>query len=46
MSCMVTSFGNSGGGGIGAVLGSKKVKALVVRGTGAVKIARPLEVKR
>ena len=45
MSCMVTSFGNSGGGGIGAVLGSKKVKALVVRGTGAVKIARPLEVK-
>ena len=45
MSCMVTSFGNSGGGGVGAVLGSKKVKALVVRGTGAVKVARPTEVK-
>lgn len=45
MSCMVTSFGNSGGAGVGALLGSKKVKALVVRGTGAVKIARPLEVK-
>lgn len=45
MSCVVTSFGNSGGGGVGALLGSKKIKALVVRGTGAVKIARPLEVK-
>ena len=45
MSCMVTSFGNSGGAGLGAVLGSKKVKAIAVRGTGAVKIARPVEVK-
>lgn len=45
MSCMVTSFGNSGGGGVGALLGSKKVKALVVRGTGAVKVARPTEVR-
>ncbi|MBQ7053099.1 MAG: aldehyde ferredoxin oxidoreductase [Clostridia bacterium] len=44
-STMITSFGNSGGAGLGALLGSKKVKALVVRGTGAVKIARPLEVK-
>ena len=45
MSCMVTSFGNSGGGGVGAVLGSKKLKAIVCRGTGAVKIARPMEVR-
>lgn len=45
MSCMVTSFGNSGGGGVGAVRGSKKLKAIAVRGTGVVKIARPLEVK-
>lgn len=45
MSCMVTSVGNSGGGGVGAVLGSKKLKALVCRGTGAVKIARPMEVR-
>lgn len=45
MSCMITSVGNSGGAGVGALMGSKKVKALVVRGTGAVKIARPLEVK-
>lgn len=45
MSCMVTSFGNSGGGGVGAVLGSKMFKAIAVRGTGAVKIARPTEVK-
>lgn len=34
MSCMVTSVGNSGGGGVGAVLGSKKLKALVCRGHG------------
>lgn len=45
MSCMVTSVGNSGGAGIGALLGSKKVKAIVARGTGAVKVARPTEVK-
>ena len=45
MSNIVTSFGNSGGAGIGALLGSKKVKALAVRGTGAVKIARPMEVR-
>ena len=45
MSTLITSFGNSGGAGIGALLGSKKVKGFAVRGTGAVKIARPLEVK-
>lgn len=45
MSVIITSFGNSGGAGMAAILGSKKVKALVVRGTGAVKIARPQELK-
>ncbi len=45
MSCLVTSFGNSGGGGVGAVFGSKKLKAIAARGTGAVKIARPMEVR-
>lgn len=45
MSTIITSVGNSGGAGIGALMGSKKVKAIVARGTGAVKIARPLEVK-
>lgn len=45
MSCMVTGFGNSGGAGVGALLGSKMVKAIAVRGTGAVKIARPMEVR-
>ncbi|HIU15163.1 MAG TPA: aldehyde ferredoxin oxidoreductase [Candidatus Ventricola intestinavium] len=45
MSTLITSFGNSGGAGIGALLGSKKVKAIVARGTGAVKIARPMEVR-
>ena len=31
----------AGRGGLGAVMGSKKLKALVVRGTGSVNIARP-----
>ncbi len=34
-----------GGGGTGAVLGSKKLKAIVVRGTRGVGIARPAEFK-
>ena len=33
----------AGQGGYGAVMGSKKLKAIVVRGTGRVKIARPEE---
>src|SRR5690606_22869798 len=41
LSCLITSTGNSGGAGVGAILGSKKVKGLVVRGTGSVKIADP-----
>ena len=32
-----------GKGGMGAVMGSKNLKAVVVRGTGSVKIARPAE---
>lgn len=34
-----TSFGNSGGGGIGAVMGSKNLKGFAIRGTGSVKVA-------
>ena len=45
MSTIITSVGNSGGAGIGALLGSKKLKALVCRGTGAVKIAQPIAVR-
>lgn len=45
LSTIITSVGNSGGGGMASVLGSKHVKALVCRGTGAVKIARPRELK-
>lgn len=45
MSCMITSVGNSGGAGVGAILGSKKVKGLVARGTGSVKIADPKALK-
>lgn len=45
MSCMITSVGNSGGAGVGAILGSKKVKGFVVRGTGSIKIADPKALK-
>ncbi|NMA84398.1 MAG: aldehyde ferredoxin oxidoreductase, partial [Epulopiscium sp.] len=45
MSCMLTSIGNSGGAGVGAIFGSKKVKGFVARGTGSVKVADPKAVK-
>jgi aldehyde:ferredoxin oxidoreductase len=34
----------AGQGGYGAVMGSKNLKAVVVRGTGSVKVARPIEL--
>jgi len=37
---------SGGKGGMGAVMGSKNLKAVAVRGTGAVKIARPEEFFR
>lgn len=45
MSCMITSFGNSGGAGVGGALGAKNMKAIAIRGTGAVKVADPVEHK-
>lgn len=39
MSVLLTSSVNSAGAGCGAVLGSKKVKGIAVRGTGNIKIA-------
>jgi len=42
---IVTSDSNTAGkGGFGAVMGSKKLKAVVVRGTGEVPVARPEEL--
>lgn len=38
-STLNTSVGNSGGAGLGSIMGSKKLKAIAVRGTGSVKIA-------
>jgi aldehyde:ferredoxin oxidoreductase len=43
-STLHTSQGNSGGAGIGAVLGSKNLKAIACRGTGNVKIADPAKL--
>ncbi|MDP2644454.1 MAG: aldehyde ferredoxin oxidoreductase family protein [Desulfobacterales bacterium] len=44
MSKVFVNITRTGGkGGMGAVLGSKNVKAVAVRGTGSVKIARPAE---
>ncbi len=39
-----TSFGNSGGAGLGAAMGNKKLKGLAIRGTGSVKVADPKKV--
>ena len=38
-STLNTSFGNSGGAGLGAAMGNKKLKGLAIRGTGSVKVA-------
>ena len=43
-STLNTSFGNSAGAGLGAALGNKKLKGLVIRGTGSVKVADPKKV--
>ena len=39
-------FRAAGRSGVGAVMGSKNLKAIAVRGTGAVRIARPAEMNR
>jgi len=36
---------SSGSGGLGAVMGSKKLKAIAVRGSGSVKAARPQQLQ-
>jgi len=40
---MVSRYHAAGRGGIGAVMGSKNLKAVAVRGTGGVQVARPQE---
>ena len=43
-SCIVTGKGSAAGrGGFGAIMGSKNLKAIAVKGTGHIKIARPSE---
>ncbi len=42
--CMINSRNHSAGAGLGAIMGSKKLKALVVRGTGSVNVADPQAV--
>jgi aldehyde:ferredoxin oxidoreductase len=43
---VVTSTGSSGSAGFGAVMGSKNLKAIAIRGTGKVAAARPDELKK
>ena len=46
MACVVNELGRAAGrGGSGAVMGSKNLKAILVRGTGSVKVAKPGEFK-
>ena len=42
--CLINSRNHSAGAGLGSVLGSKNMKALVVRGTGTVNVADPQAV--
>lgn len=42
--CIINSRNHSAGAGTGAVLGSKKVKAIVVQGNGSVHLANPQAV--
>lgn len=44
VACIVTATGNVATSGFGAVMGSKNLKAIAVRGTGGVKVARPKEL--
>ena len=39
-------FRAAGRSGVGAVMGSKNLKAIAVRGTGAVRVARPADMMR
>lgn len=44
IAALITETDNAAGqGGFGAVMGSKKLKAIAVRGTGGVKVAKPRE---
>lgn len=44
--CVVNELGRAAGrGGSGAVMGSKNLKAIVVRGTGSVQVAEPKDFK-
>ncbi len=45
IACILTDSGDaSGQGGFGGVMGSKNLKAIVVRGTGSVTVARPKDL--
>ena len=45
IACILTDSGDaSGQGGFGGVMGSKNLKAIAVRGTGSVSVARPKEL--
>ena len=44
LSCVINNGGHSGGGGIGCIFGSKKLKALAIYGTKAVYVADSAKV--
>jgi aldehyde:ferredoxin oxidoreductase len=47
IACILTDTGDaSGQGGFGGVMGSKNLKAIAVRGTGSVNVARPKELMK
>jgi aldehyde:ferredoxin oxidoreductase len=46
MSGMINSRNHSGGGGLGAILGSKKLKAIAIQGNYSVGVANAAEVRK
>ena len=41
LSCVITGVAHCAGGGVGKILGSKKLKAMVIYGTGSTEVADP-----
>ncbi len=45
LSCLITGVAHCAGGGLGKILGSKKLKAIAIYGTGSTQVAKPEDVQ-
>lgn len=46
LSCVITGIGHCAGGGLGKILGSKKLKAIAIKGNGACSVADAGEIAK